>query len=140
MQKKTLILFVILIVTSLSGVYYNNVKSARSAGDECDLTFEKCTFSDVAGPISVKFLSPIVTEEEILLDITLPESLVIQDAWIEGVNMYMGKTRIIRENDAYLTFLGSCNLARMQWRLELRAKNKNGQVTSYSAIFYTNLN
>lgn len=122
---------------SLSGVYYKNVNSQGNLQKECDLTVEKCTFVYENNKIIVKFLSPIVTEEELLLSIDLPKELKLTKAWIEGVNMFMGKTPIMKEDIGYITFLGSCNLAQMQWRLILHIENQNGQVKTYSAAFYT---
>lgn len=139
LSKKTLFIFVSLTLISILGVYYKNVNSDINTGLACDLTLEKCTFFDAEGLITVKFISPIITEEEILLDIQFPKTLKLQRGWIEGVNMYMGKTPIIRQDERYLTFLGSCNLAKMEWKLNLLFENKNGQVFNYSAIFYTSL-
>jgi hypothetical protein len=136
-SKQTLILFIALIAISLSGVYYKNVNSPSDNQDECDLTVEKCIFFYEKNKIKVEFLSPIVTEEEILLSIDMPQELKLTKAWIEGANMFMGKTPIIKEKNAYVTFLGSCNLAKMQWRLNLHIENQNGQVKTYSAAFYT---
>jgi hypothetical protein len=51
----------------------------------------------------------------------------------------MGKTPVIKEDEAYLTFLGSCNLQKMQWRLVFIVSNKKSQAFTRSAIFYTYL-
>ncbi|MFQ3207278.1 MAG: hypothetical protein ACI9IT_001433 [Glaciecola sp.] len=136
-SKQTLILFIALIAISLSGVYYKNVNSEINRQEECDLTVTKCTFLYEKNKINVSFLSPIVTEEEILLSIAMPQKLKLTKAWIEGVNMFMGKTPVIEEGNGYVTFLGSCSLAKMQWRLHLHVKNQDGQVQTYSAVFYT---
>jgi hypothetical protein len=136
-SKQTLILFIALLAISLSGVYYKNVNSSINPSGECDLTVGKCTFVYKNDEISVKFLSPIVTEEEILLSIELPQELKLTEAWVEGVNMFMGKTPIMKTDDGYVTFLGSCSLAKMQWQLNLNIENQNGQVKTYSAAFYT---
>ena len=138
--KKTLIFFVSLCFISIAGIYYNSVNKAAESLDECDLSVRQCSFLHKDGEISVKFLSKIETEEELLLSIALPDSLQLEEAWIEGVNMYMGKTPIIPENDVFVTFLGSCNLEKMQWRLSFKVKNKNGQVENYSATFFTRRN
>jgi hypothetical protein len=136
-SKQTLILFIALLAISLSGVYYKNVNSSINPSRECDLTVGKCTFVYKNDEISVNFLSPIVTEEEILLSIELPQELKLTEAWVEGVNMFMGKTPIMKTDDGYVTFLGSCSLAKMQWQLNLNIENQNGQVKTYSAAFYT---
>ncbi|MFT5712214.1 MAG: hypothetical protein ACI9DQ_000617 [Glaciecola sp.] len=136
-SKQAVILFIALIIISLSGVYYKNVNSEINHQEKCDLTIKKCTFLYEKNKINVSFLSPIVTEEEILLSIDMPQELKLTKAWVEGANMFMGKTPIIKEELAYVTFLGSCNLAKMQWRLNLHIENQNGQVKTYSAAFYT---
>jgi hypothetical protein len=136
-SKQTLILLIALIAISISGVYYKNVNAKRNHQEECDLTVKKCTFLYEKNKINVSFLSPIVTEEEILLAIDMPQELKLTKAWIEGANMFMGKTPIIKEEDGYVTFLGSCSLTQMQWRLNLHVENQNGQVKTYSAAFYT---
>ncbi|MFT6087533.1 MAG: hypothetical protein ACJA11_002785 [Glaciecola sp.] len=136
-SKQTLILFIALIAISISGVYYKNVNGKKNHQEECDLTVKKCTFLYEKNKIKVNFLSPIVTEEEILLAIEMPKELKLTKAWIEGANMFMGKTPIIKEEYGYVTFLGSCSLAQMQWRLNLHVENQNGQVKTYSAAFYT---
>jgi hypothetical protein len=82
-------------------------------------------------------LTPIQTEEEILLTISVPEGIVVSATWVEGVNMYMGKTPVIPENDHYTTFLGSCNLATMEWQLNINTKNKSDQLETYLVTFYT---
>jgi hypothetical protein len=136
-SKQTLILFIALLGISLSGIYYKNVNNPDDQSGKCDLTVEKCTFVYGNDKISVKFLSPIVTEEEILLSIELPRELKLTEAWVEGVNMFMGRTPIMKTDDGYVTFLGSCSLAKMQWQLNLSVENQNGQVKTYSAAFYT---
>lgn len=136
-SKQALILFVALLGISLAGVYYKNVNSSGSSQEDCDLNLGKCTFVYGDDEISVNFLSPIVTEEEVLLSLELPPNVKLSEAWIEGLNMFMGKTPVIEEAGRYVTFLGSCNLDTMQWQLNIKVEDKNGQVTSYSAVFYT---
>ncbi len=136
-SKQTLILFLVLLTISLSGVYYKNVNSNGESPQNCDLSLGKCTFVYGNKEISVNFLSPIVTEEEILLTFKLPPGFKLTEAWIEGLNMFMGKTPIIEEAGRYVTFLGSCNLDTMHWQLNVKVEDQNGQVSSYSAVFYT---
>ena len=136
-SKQTLILFVALLMISLSGVYYKNVNSTDESPQNCELSLGKCTFVYGDDEISVIFLSPIVTEEEILLAFELPPDVKLTEAWIEGINMFMGKTPVIEEAGRYVTFLGSCNLDTMHWQLNIEIEDKNGQVILYSAAFYT---
>ena len=137
-SKQALILFIALLIISLAGVYYKNVNSSGASQKNCDLNLEKCTFVYGEDEISVNFLSPIVTEEEVFLAFELPPNVKLTKAWIEGVNMFMGKTPVIEEAGRYVTFLGSCNLDTMHWQLNMEIEDENGQVSSYSAVFYTN--
>lgn len=138
-MKSRGILLVILVLIGLIGVYYENVNFSTYQGAECDLSASSCEFRLENEQISVKFLSDIVVEEEIFLEFDLSQGLKLEKAWIEGVNMFMGKTPVIKENEAYLTFLGSCNLDTMKWRLVFTVTNKKGQASTHSAIFFTYL-
>lgn len=61
------------------------------------------------------------------------ENMEFQEAWIEGVNMYMGRISVYIESSQQrdkvkgLFFLGSCSEPRMQWRLFIRLKNEGGE-------------
>ncbi|WP_395343238.1 hypothetical protein PN836_002955 [Ningiella sp. W23] len=85
--------------------------------------------------ITVSFEQTPVSEEELFLNFELPETVKIEDIWIEGVNMYMGKTPVLFEDENApnrgVTFLGSCNLDEMQWQLkvQLSVNSKQGQHT-----------
>lgn len=139
-SKKMVSLFIFLIITVASGIYYKNVNEEQSSEEECDISAQMCTYADNNGKISINFLTKIAVEEEILLEIDLPRNVQLTEAWVEGVNMFMGKTPIIFENGRYLTFLGSCNLQEMKWRLFIKVRNKNGQAKTHSAIFFTRAN
>jgi len=136
-SKQTLILFVALLIISFSGVYYKNVNSIHAPQESCDLSLGKCTYVYGIDELTVNFLSPIVTEEEISLTFDLPPHAKLTEAWVEGLNMFMGKTPVIEEEGRYVTFLGSCNLDKMHWQLNFKIEDQNGQVTLYSAVFYT---
>ncbi|MFT5900229.1 MAG: hypothetical protein ACI97K_002897 [Glaciecola sp.] len=136
-SKTNVIIFAILIIISITGAYYKFVNSTKSNQSECKVLSDICAFKHQYGEIRIEFVTEIQTEEEIILNIDIPEDLVLDEAWVEGVDMFMGKTPVVLENDKYVTFLGSCNLAKMKWRLNLKILNKNGQVQLYSAIFYT---
>ena len=71
--------------------------------------------------LTILFTQSPIVEEELFIVFESPERFQIKRAWIEGDNMYMGKTPILFENankpNLGLTFLGSCNLAEMKWLL-----------------------
>jgi hypothetical protein len=135
--KSNIALFVALLLISISGACYKYVTSTKTDHLECQIAVDSCTLLNESGAIRIKFLTAIETEEEMLLNIDLPKGLSLDEAWIEGVNMFMGKTPVMLENNQYITFLGSCSLSKMEWKLNLKISDKNGLVQLYSAIFYT---
>ena len=107
------------------------------------MTENTCLFSFQNKDFSIEFVSSVVVEEEIFIKFDLPQTLKLENAWVEGVNMFMGRTPVMNaqtdEVGRYVTFLGSCNLEQMQWRLVFQLSNKNGQKQEFSAVFYTYL-
>ena len=68
-------------------------------------------------------------EESVTLKILIPENQEIESAWIEGVNMYMGKIPVLLDNDGQGKWsgwfmLGSCSEPVMKWQLRLNIKDK----------------
>jgi hypothetical protein len=123
------------------GIYYINVTTPANVISECNMTQKTCTFNNKNRVLSMKFLQAPVAEEELQIKFTTSGDLKITRAWVEGVNMYMGKTPIIFEQtpDIGITFLGSCNLPEMKWRINIEAQNKEGKISHYSAFFHTYL-
>ena len=94
---------------------------------------------------------PVVPEEEIIVSFQLPSTLGLQvdsktqlKAWIEGVNMYMGRSPVIIENSLAdgavqgVFFLGSCSEPKMHWRLYIQVSDTNGEQSYYETVdFYT---
>lgn len=76
---------------------------------------------------------PIPLEEEIAVTLKMPDQYIFKTAYIEGVNMFMGRTPVVINNqtDGVLTgvtFLGSCSEPRMYWRLTAVFEySKNGK-------------
>jgi hypothetical protein len=138
--NKNVYTFASLFIISVSAICYQFVNRSKNELSNCEIQSRTCTLSQGNGEIRIEFLTPIKTEEEILLSITVPKAITIETAWVEGVNMYMGKTPLIQENSHYTTFLGSCNLATMKWQLNIQTRNKNGHVQTYSATFHTSNN
>ncbi len=109
------------------GVYLSNVSSSLTASGNCDLTSDACAPLVFNQTVRVNFEQPPVAEEELFLQFSQNDGLSIQNVWIEGVNMYMGKTPVLFEDPSQtgraVTFLGSCNLSEMQWALYANIKN-----------------
>lgn len=92
--------------------------------------------------MSVTFEQQPITEEELFLVFDLDDSSSIVSAWVEGTDMYMGKTPVLFEDPLKplqaVTFLGSCNLQEMQWQLNVKVKNNaTAEVALIQLYFYT---
>jgi hypothetical protein len=142
-SKINISLFSIALLAVLVGVFFNIEKKGDKPFDVCDMTENTCLFSFQNKDFSIEFVSSVVVEEEIFIKFDLPQTLKLENAWVEGVNMFMGRTPVMDaqtdEVGRYVTFLGSCNLEQMQWRLVFQLSNKNGQKQEFSAVFYTYL-
>jgi hypothetical protein len=123
------------------GIYYINVNKPSVKPSECEITNKTCVFRDNKTVFSINFLQEPEVEEELQIKFVTSGDVKIVNAWIEGVNMYMGKTPIIFEQtpSVGITFLGSCNLPEMKWRINIEAQNNEGEINHYSAFFYTYL-
>ncbi|WP_051275286.1 hypothetical protein [Aestuariibacter salexigens] len=121
------------MIALLATVYKVNDKSAPSTDDGlCNITQRACQFRLHNGVGTLEFLNRPVTEEELTLALKLPDDAAFESGWIEGVNMYMGRTPLLFENKAQgadsihlVTFLGSCNLDVMEWQLTLQIAEDN---------------
>ncbi|UAA37105.1 hypothetical protein KIH87_10105 [Paraneptunicella aestuarii] len=67
---------------------------------------------------------PVVVEAEIRVKLYLSDGWNLKKAWVEGVNMYMGKSPLIIEDIHHqnkeitaIMFLGSCSEPKMHWRI-----------------------
>lgn len=89
--------------------------------------------------------NPVVIEEEINAKLFLSSDWILNKGWVEGVNMYMGKTPLLiqeKENkSAYfdtIFFLGSCSEPDMHWRMVTEWEHKtSGQTVTTFYDFYT---
>lgn len=142
-QKKHFYFFVALVLIVVIGVYLQNFNNKQTVSDECVLVDNKCEVLKEDLTLSLEFGQTPIPEEEITLDISISDAYFISNAWVEGVNMYMGKSPIVFENSSKptqgLMFLGSCNLDQMQWHLHLLV-TKKGTATEIQFVvpFVTN--
>jgi hypothetical protein len=113
------------------GVSQKDVTGTLNQSDGCDITDGICQTSVLGKPFSVNFEQKPEAEEELFLKFYVAPQMSIEHAWIEGINMYMGKTPVMFENqaepDRAVTFLGSCNLQQMKWLLNVEVKNNATQ-------------
>lgn len=150
MNKKSFTLrlgiFLCLIFTVLFGIYLKNVNNTlnhSTQSNQCLLINNACTFKTDSIYLRINFLQPPIIEEELLINFEINQGYQILSAWIEGANMYMGKTPVIFEDKSGdkvtkgLTFLGSCSKADMQWNLFIKVVNETEKTEIYSVSFST---
>lgn len=98
------------------------------------------------GVVELTFLQNIELEEELKLEFTLPTSLKLVGTWVQGINMYMGKTALIIDSsqnrglqEVYQAslFLGACSEPNMKWQLVLQGQNSSGEKQSFFFNFST---
>lgn len=128
------------LITLLIAVFFVNFKSDIQ-------TIESETF-DLKEKVYVTLSPfPVAVEDEINVHLRLTEPLAKSDiqleAWIEGVNMYMGRSKVVlnsKTQDGAINgvfFIGSCSEPKMQWRFYLKMTNKNGEEEVLSFDFFT---
>lgn len=109
------------------------------------MTNNACFFDVDIAELKVSFQKIPTIEEELIINFFLNNNRAeITQAWVEGQNMYMGKTPVIFESKELplehqgITFLGSCSQPQMQWQFNVAVKNKKTEQTKvYSAFFTT---
>lgn len=113
-----------------------------------DLTQECVVFAN-GNEISVQFLQQPEVEEELLLKIAIPKNAKISDMWIQGINMYMGKSAVLTDsiynkNDQKIynsrLFLGACSEPVMRWQLIIQTISETNLEQSWFFNFTTDRN
>lgn len=99
--------------------------------------------------VIVNFSEKVQLEEQNPLTLTLPENLILSNIWVQGVNMYMGKTAVIEQHNQIqkndniynlMFFIGSCSEPHMRWQLIIELNNKVTHKTErYFVNFSTDL-
>lgn len=138
-----LIFFTSLVLAVLAGLYLDSVNNTLNQSEQCIFFDNTCSFDSQHLDLHISFLDAPIIEEELFISFEISQGNQIKSAWIEGINMYMGKTPIIFEDEKSkdklkgVTFLGSCSEPKMQWQLLVEVKDKAGQTKVYSALFKT---
>ncbi|BFT30361.1 hypothetical protein D210916BOD24_15370 [Alteromonas sp. D210916BOD_24] len=129
----------VLIIVVAIGVYFvhkhqsnalNSNNVVNGIGNSCQFVNKTCEFL-IEGQVAVaRFSEAPVPEESITVSISLPAGRIIESAWIEGINMYMGKIPVLLEKDsqgdvAGWFMLGSCSEPVMKWQLRLNVKGSD---------------
>jgi hypothetical protein len=147
----TRILFALLIFTAAVGMFLNytdpqSIKPTKQCN--IDLT-QECVVFNHEQKISVRFLQEIEVEEELSLTITVPDNTNVKKMWVQGINMYMGKSAVLTDYiyadegekvyNARL-FLGSCSEPAMRWQLVIQTIDYNQSEQSWFFNFSTDRN
>jgi hypothetical protein len=144
-NKRTIlkiVLFLILVLIVVLSTYLSSVNKNITTTNKCSLRNNICTFTNEYVNLGVGFKHSPIVEEEIFIEFTLSPNFTISQSWIEGANMYMGKTPVITnatENGVFegLTFLGSCTEPKMQWNMFIEVKNKKTEQTFIYSVFFS---
>ena len=136
-----LIFLLSLIFIVITAWLSNNVNNTLNHNHDCNLSLEICEILLDGQNFSIEFEQKPVVEEELYIKFVIPTGWVIENAWIEGVNMYMGKTPVMFESPDNLsqgiTFLGSCNLAEMNWIMYVKVDQKGSTNSHLLALPFT---
>lgn len=129
--------FSLLVLLISFAMYFKDPASPITGGRQCELDDTLlCRFTDLnnnAKEVIVKFANKVQVEEQNDLRLTLPADMELQDIWIQGVNMYMGKVAVFKlsSTQAYVHnlqfFLGSCSEQNMRWQMVIVIKKASVQ-------------
>ena len=141
----------LLVCAVALGVFFNHTDPKNiNSKKQCTIELtQECVVFDNGQQISVQFLQEMELEEEILINIIIPKNTTIKNMWVQGINMYMGKTAIISDNvyvqdtqkvyNARL-FLGSCSEPAMKWQMIIQTSTNDKLMKSWFFNFSTNRN
>ncbi|CAB9494069.1 hypothetical protein [Alteromonas macleodii] len=96
-------------------------------GNSCNFVNETCEFLIDEKLAIASFSTMPEPEESVTVKLIIPEGKNIESAWIEGVNMYMGKIPVLLDSDGKGKWsgwfmLGSCSEPVMKWQLRLNVE------------------
>jgi hypothetical protein len=117
---------------------------------QCNINLtQECVVFDDVQRISVRFLQEIEVEEELLFTITVPNNTNVKKMWVQGINMYMGKSAALTDSiyadegkKVYNSrlFLGSCSEPAMRWQLIIQTTDEKQAEQFWFFNFSTNRN
>ncbi|MCF2947068.1 hypothetical protein L0668_03050 [Paraglaciecola aquimarina] len=145
------ILVSLLIFSALVGVFlFLNQSPLNNSPNQCVVDENSyCSITLGQELVYVRFLQEIELEEELQVQISLPKSHFLRSAWVQGVNMYMGKTPVIinqkltieggEGENSYqgVLFLGACSEPNMRWQLIVQTKDLNQTTQVFLVNFKT---
>jgi len=102
--------------------------ATKGIGNSCHFVNGRCRFLIQGRQASAHFSEPPEPETSVTLTLTLPAGTQVESAWIEGVNMYMGKIPVLLDQEDHSHWsgwfmLGSCSEAFMKWQLRVNLKD-----------------
>ncbi|TAP40821.1 hypothetical protein EYS00_06835 [Alteromonas sp. KUL49] len=117
----------------------NNAIPYVEIGNTCNFVNNRCELLIEGQKITASFSQHPEVEESVTLVFNGLNGMAPESAWIEGVNMYMGKIPVLLTesgNDQWSGWfmLGSCSEPQMQWRIQL---NITGKESVYFLHFST---
>jgi hypothetical protein len=120
---------VIVTIIYINNSQYNNVSNPLPNSQTCHFVDGECYVASNGDLIQASLLSPLRIEEEIHVEFHFPAGVTPEMAWVEGVNMYMGKIPLFLTSSTDNSYtgwfmLGFCSEPKMQWRLMLKLNNR----------------
>lgn len=88
--------------------------------------------------VLVNFSTKVLVEEQNAVQLLLPENWNLNQVWIQGVNMYMGKIAVLEQTErnqpinnshSLWFFIGSCSEPHMRWQLIIELENRESLKT-----------
>lgn len=140
------IIAVISLVSLLLVINQSNL--GKSQGRQCYVQDGTCETVLKEHRFAIAFLHALPqVEEELKVQIQFPQHLQLVETYIEGTNMYMGRTRVetlalsnVGEGISSfegITFLGACSEPSMRWRLVAEFADDQGDRESVYFNFQT---
>ncbi len=148
-QTLSILVFVSPVLIVIAGVYTQSRSPQINQSLTCYLEKNNCVFGEESIDLSIVFRQKPVIEEELFVEILHASEQKISRAWIEGINMYMGKIPvmfddpIMKQQDTVngngelgVFFLGSCTESKMQWVLYVETTQKNTELPKRYSVFF----
>ena len=116
------ILLLGIIIYVLNGSTSNTYQTVQCQIEASDA----CVNQQYGQRFIAQFTRPPEVEEELGLILTYPDSYFLAEAWVQGVNMYMGRSAVLldasqRQDGEIISqarlFLGACSEKNMKWQL-----------------------
>ena len=142
MQQKKVMLIVLLVLIVTVG-YLTSLSTLNSDAHFCRLEDGVCQISSATVDAQVSIVPhTIPLESALTVSLLLSAEATVESAWVEGINMYMGKIplALVESEPSHWQgrlFLKMCSEPEMQWQLIVKLRVANGQRQSRRFIFST---